>query len=328
MDRRDQTPAAAGKSGRLAPLALASVIVELQRSGRIEPVTAGKAAELLRRHRKAGVAHPQRLEDTLLQESLERLAGGARNEHAQNVRAGVIEPAFARLIHQRQLGKLPKPLIGRVRGARLQTSDGQSRAFLLDRVAIRPDDHPVAQAKGQKIAQRQRPARRLRVVERSIDALENAPVCQLGQQAIERLVQSQAALFHQDQRGYRRDGLRHRGDSKQRVGADRLAPLEALVAKRAEVSLASPFQQGHDASDFASLDVGFEDASHLLEPWLGETGLCSHVATLVSSRSQFPQSVLAVRSAARLRHSIPAQTSDKGTEEHPAHLPQPGAPRR
>ncbi len=115
VDRRDQAAAARFEDRRPAPAAVAGVVEEgeLRAVLRIGHVVAGEPPDLVGRHLEAGVAHAERPEQVILHEGPERLARGARDQHAQHLRAGVIEPALAGLIGQRQAADPLHELVGR-----------------------------------------------------------------------------------------------------------------------------------------------------------------------------------------------------------------------
>ena len=75
------------------------------------PSFCGRAPAILlvERHLEAGVAHLQRLGDALLDEFIERHAGGDFDDTAQHVGRHGIFPRRARLVEQRQLGELGRP---------------------------------------------------------------------------------------------------------------------------------------------------------------------------------------------------------------------------
>ncbi len=70
-----------------------------------------------------------------MQELLQRLAGGARDQHAQDVEAAMVQPRLARLMDQRQAAEARHPLIGRLRGRVRSGCESRLGHRLLDRVA-------------------------------------------------------------------------------------------------------------------------------------------------------------------------------------------------
>ena len=63
------------------------------------------------RNEEVGVAHPQGGKDAIADEDVEALPGGAADQHALQEASGVVHPAFARLVHQRQGGEAGHPKI-------------------------------------------------------------------------------------------------------------------------------------------------------------------------------------------------------------------------
>ncbi len=88
---RDQAAAARGEGGRAAPQAVAGFVIDRESPGRgIDLVAGRQPVQLRRRHAEGGVLHAERREDPLRQEILERHAGGARDQHAEDVGSGVV----------------------------------------------------------------------------------------------------------------------------------------------------------------------------------------------------------------------------------------------
>ncbi len=192
----------------------------------------------------------------------------------------MIQPSLTGLVQQRQGGEAAQPLVRIVWRARLQPGDPQTRGFPLNRVRVRRrHQHAVPETEGQKIAQCQRATRRLGLIERPVEAFQDAPVGQLRQYAIERLIQPQSALFHQNHGRDGRDRLGHGGDAKQRIACDRLAAFQIPIANRLDARFAAPVEQRHDAGDFAPLDVRRKYLAHALEPCLRVPRVRSHCRT-------------------------------------------------
>src|SRR6185312_17169650 len=110
VDRRDESASPRCKGRRAAPLALLRVIVKLQHSRlRTRLIAASQAVELFGGHGEARVLHTERPENSLRQEALKWLTRCAGDEHAEHIGPGVINPALARLMHQRQRAETPNP---------------------------------------------------------------------------------------------------------------------------------------------------------------------------------------------------------------------------
>ena len=105
------------------------------------------------------------------------------------MRAGVVAPLLAGLVQQRQGGEAGDPLVGaegRRRPRRAERHQPQLGLGHLDRVrAGRRHDDPEPQAEGQQVLDRDGPRRRDRVVERALQAAQDAPLGQLRQQLVD-----------------------------------------------------------------------------------------------------------------------------------------------
>ena len=124
----------------------------------------------------------------------ERLAGGAFQQDAEHRRPGVVHPLLARLVHQRERGEVPDPL---VRGVRRRWPRRAERAELelllggLDRVRVgRGHDGAEPHAERQQVVDGDRPLGRHGVVERSVEAAEHASIGELGEELVHRAVSS------------------------------------------------------------------------------------------------------------------------------------------
>ena len=197
----------------------------------------------------------------------------ARDQHAEHVRAGVVHPALARLVHQRQRSQSAEPLVRRRRGrARRALAQQQLGHRPLNRIGVRRRHHDAkAHAEREQIAHGDRPLRRHRIVERGVERAQHAPPGQLGQQPIHRLVEAQHALLHEDQRRHGDDRLGHRGDADDRVARDRRAAAYRLRADRVDMGVAAPAHGGDDAGHLAALDIARHDIVHLREARRGQS---------------------------------------------------------
>ena len=154
------------------------------------------------RRGEPGVDHPERIEDTLAQELLERLTGGACDQHAEDVRSGVVEPPLTRLVQQRQRGQPADPLVGRRRYLRPRWTVAQPEGgHRLDQ-RLRPrcgEVDPQPELERQHVADGDRTAGGDR---RAVDGPawvdEHATVGQLGQQVLDGVVEPQPALLDEE----------------------------------------------------------------------------------------------------------------------------------
>jgi len=192
VHRRDQTAAARWEGGRTAPLAAFGHVVDFASTGsRVGPIAGREPVEARGRHAKRGIAHAERLEQALAQKPLKRLARSARDQHAENIRAGIVHPFLARLVHQRQSAKTADPLVGRRRRLRLGHSltEVELARCPLDRIAAgRRHQDAEAHSERQQVAQGDRPSRRLGVVERTVETPQNPAIGELGQQPVDGVV--------------------------------------------------------------------------------------------------------------------------------------------
>ncbi|MCY1534999.1 hypothetical protein D9M68_703850 [compost metagenome] len=102
-----------------------------------------------------------------------------------------------------------------------------------------------------------------------LDADRHAGV--LGQVHRDRVVQLQAAVFHQHHRGDRGDGLAHRVDAEDAVTRHRGAGGRVELADRFEPrDLALARDQQHRAGDLAGRHVGLEHVGELLQALGGQ----------------------------------------------------------
>ncbi|MNS96538.1 hypothetical protein D3C72_1308400 [compost metagenome] len=215
-----------------------------------------QAVELGCRHAVARVGHAQRLEEALGQEVGQRHARHALEQHGQHVVGHVVHPALARVRQQGQLAQARHPGIGR-QGVRLEAGiDAGRRDRFLDRpVAGAVHDGPEAHPEGQQVAQGDGAMRGDGIVEGALGRSQHAPVLELGQPLIHMVVEADARLFHQHQRGGREHRLGHRGDAHDRVPPHRRARLEVLDAEVGDVDLVPAADQQDESGDVAPLDV-------------------------------------------------------------------------
>ena len=196
---------------------------------------------------------------------------GARDQHAEHVRARVVHPALARLVHQRQRRRAAHPLVRRG-AARSGSAGPESEASRRSPSGSgsapggASDDARSPSRNVSRSRTRDRPLRRHGVVERAVEARQHPAIGELGQQPIDRLVEAQRALLDQDHRRRGRDRLGHRGDAEDRVAAHRLAAAERLRADRVDVHLAAAADQRDEPRHAAALDVAGHDVVHAAQP--------------------------------------------------------------
>ena len=227
-----------------------------------------ETVELVGRDREAGVLHPERVEQAFLQDNFERLAGGARDERAKQVRAGVVHPALARLVRQRERAEPPQPLVLPRRGLRrggalaeLELVHGE-----VDRAeASGGEVEPEAEAEGEQIAQGDRAVGGHGLIERAVEAGHHLAVRQLRQEALDRVVEAEQALLDQDHRQSGADRLGEGGDAEDGVALERAA-LVGLLADHIDVDFAAPLDQRDQPGHAIRADVAGHDLVHSLQP--------------------------------------------------------------
>jgi hypothetical protein len=222
-------------------------------------VTRHQPLDVARRDLEGGVLHAQGLEDALLVKGIDRLARRSGDEHAEDLRPGVVPPLVPRLVHERQGSHPPHPLVGSMRGHRRRGSDGPEFEGGLghqDRVILgRGQDHAEAGAEGEEVAHGDGPVRGHGIVDRSVEAPQDPAIGQFGKEPVDRLVERQPSVLHQQQRGHGRDGPRHRRDAEQGIGPQRLTITNGGIADRLDVDVAAPSQRHDDARHRPRVDV-------------------------------------------------------------------------
>ena len=179
----------------------------------IEPVRARAASSLLSSNDETRVAHAQRPEDAPLEDSAERDTVETRDEEAEQVGRQSVMKVRARLIDQRQHAESCDPLVRAECVVDRWSEDFGAGAG--DRAAVKL---AVGEARAvrQEIAERDRPLRRIRLVQGTIRIAQDAKAFEFRSEARDRLVQGEPAFVVQHQGGDGRQRLRHRRDSKNR----------------------------------------------------------------------------------------------------------------
>ena len=227
VDRRDQ-PAAAGRERRRAGSTGRRGLVEhLERAGLRDRSSSWSRADRAspRGTLKPVSFMPSGSKIRSRRNVVERLAGGARDQHAEHVGAGVVQPLLARLVDQRQRCRAPHPLVRRRRaGGRrpgaspAPPSPSGSGTCAGDAITAPKPRRNVSRSRSVIGAFRR--ARYRRAARRS---RQHLAVGQLGQPPVHRLVEPEPALLDQDHRRRGGDRLGHRGDAEDRVAPHRRA---------------------------------------------------------------------------------------------------------
>ena len=197
--------------------------------------------------------------------------GGAGDEHAEDVRAGVVQPALARLVQQRQRRRAgastrrapaapavaggPPPRPSSAIASSSGCGHGASKSMPQPSRNVSTSRSVIGRSRGDGVAV-DRPAR--------ID--EHPPVGELGQQLVDRLVEAQPALLDEDQRGDRDDRLRHRGDSEDGVALHRIARRRGSARRTADGDVVVARHQPGGAAQRAVLHVAGHHLGQPIEP--------------------------------------------------------------
>jgi hypothetical protein len=112
------------------------------------------------------------------------------------------------------------------------------------------------------------------VVHRPVDPAHHAPVGQLGQEPVDRVVEAQHAFLEQDHGGHRGDRLGHRRDAKDAVVPHREAAPHGHGADDVDMGLAPAAEHRDEAGRRAPLDVARHDLVQAVHPVLDQR--CAH----------------------------------------------------
>jgi hypothetical protein len=166
-------------------------------------------------------------------------------------------------VRERQAAEALHQLIGCMRRQIRRGRDARLVHRLLDRVARGINHHRAdAEAKGEQVAQRDRPLRRHGVVERAVDALQDLAVGELRQPGVDRIIEAQLCLLDEHHRGRGGDRLGDRSDAENRVAPHRVLAAERLHADRLDMRLAAPADERDEAGHPAALDMAGHDLAH------------------------------------------------------------------
>ena len=226
---------------------------------------------------EAGVAHAERGKDPSAQDLVVRRPDGSGAQHAQHVRAGVVEPPLTGLRQQGQLTEPGDPGIRVDEGVGLRRAD-RGEPGLRSRRDDRPrlgchehlQRHPEPERERQQPPHRHRSLGGNRVVERAVHPTQHPAVRELRQQPVDRLVQLEQALADQGQRRGRRDRLRRRRDPEQRRPlnqplADREGP------ERLDVHLVAVCHQRDQSRNLVLAHVRGRDRGEACQPVLAQS---------------------------------------------------------
>ena len=222
IDGGHEAGGAGGKGRRPAPLASGRIRLEQGTGVRIGGVGGDEAVHGTGRHGERGVVHRERVEHPFAQDLVERSAGGAGDEDADDVGAGAVHPPGAGLVEQGQGAEAADPLVGpgheiRSRGAlaELELHEGVGQRH---RAGWGHDD-AEAQREGEEVPHEDRAPGGHDPAERGVLVLEHLAVGELREQAVDGLVEVEEAVLDAAQRGHGGHGLGHRRDAEQCVAA-------------------------------------------------------------------------------------------------------------
>ena len=222
---------------------------------------------------ESGVLHPQRIEDALAQEGLERPARHPRDEYAEHVVAEVVVPVLSGLAHQRQRAQAAHPLVRLGQRLRALAEDAPLEDRVHDRRAHRRQIYAEPERGGQQVPYGDRPSRGNGLVQRTVDPLQHLTVGEFGQPLLHRVVQSQSALVEQGHHRRHRDRFGRGRHAEDRVPAHRRATVMAHRPDRLDVRLITQADQGDESGDLPGLDMPCQYVAHSVQPRLGEAAV-------------------------------------------------------
>ena len=239
--------------------------------------------------REGGVDHPQRLEHTVAHYDVERLAGGACDEHAEHIGPAVVEPALAGLVKEGQRREPAHPFVRRRRYLRLGRTGAELELGQRVEERLRPrcrEVHADAKPERQHVVQRDRPLGGHRLpVDRTVSVDEHVPVGQLGKQRVDGIVEPQLVLLHEDERRHRQDRLSHRRDAEDAVATDRRRFASGEPAGDTDLHLIACGEQPGDTADPVLRDMVLHRLVEVREPLRVESTHVGFDATTVENSS-------------------------------------------
>ena len=194
---------------------------------RVRHVQRGETIGTFGRHPEVGLGHPERFEDPLLQEHVERLTGHDLDDASEHVGRHAVVPLAAGLEHEREFGPL------RTAGGEIETGRVPPRepGVAVDRVDGVGVVEPVGQPGrvGEQMPDPHRLDLRLedRIEERARSV--DRRVGELGDEGADRLLQRERSLLVEHHRGDRGDRLAHREHAHDRVGLERQTGVDVAL---------------------------------------------------------------------------------------------------
>jgi hypothetical protein len=132
------------------------------------------------------------------------------------------------------------------------------------------EHHPEAEGEGKQVSCRDRPRRGHRLIERAVHALKDAPAGELGQQALDGLLEPDQALRDDSQRRHGCNGLAGGGDAEDGVPFDG-RPSDVEAAERPDMHLLAPGHQGDEPWHLLLVHMPLGGGVDTLDSRLGQT---------------------------------------------------------
>ena len=206
--------------------------------------------------------HVKRCEEALGHERIQRVVTDPLQQEPQQGAAGVVGPALSGLMGKRQPSRRGEERVP-VQGARCWTLLQLGDERLGER-AVEVGGEPERSAKGEQVMEGHRSACGLRLRERSARLPQHTLPGQLGQPAVDRRIERDAAVGHEGEREGGGQRLAEGVPVEQHVRGHRGPGLQVLHADSHQVGAASPPSQRHRARQVAGLDLVMEQSAHCI----------------------------------------------------------------
>ncbi len=218
-------------------------------------------------------SHAERTEQVLIEKAAEALAGDRLHHQSDDVDGQAVVPDRAGLIQQRRGRELFQEGAGVEGGTR---GVGRGRIECVHRGGASP---AIGEARGvaHQVQHGDRALGR-NGLDRAVSGKNalvqhgHAAVAELRQEALDRVGETQAACFPQQQPGHAGDRLGHRGDGEQSVARHRGALVGAEMADGLVEDQTAVARNGDDgAGELAGLDLGVQRGDDAGEAGGGDT---------------------------------------------------------
>jgi len=176
---------------------------------------------------------------------------------------------------QRQRREVPQPLVGARptrRERRTVAADPKVSNRFLNRMGVRrrhhaAETHPIRE----QVPNGDGAFRGDSIVEGRRDRFQHPAVGELGNPAIDWIVEPDSAFLDQDHRRDRCDRLRQRGDAKDRIARHRRWVAHGHRAERHDEKVIVATDERDEAGHVSPFDVSGQRLEHAVEPWLRKT---------------------------------------------------------